>query len=294
MAECMFRCFHIFQRTFSKRVGFVPGCKWRMLALSGEPVLVARIAESDVFEACRFLFGNDIQLSLDFLSYLQPNGAKSAYRRKVKETHPDLYGQDDTGKQQSQTEKFQKLLSSYEVVCDFFKLRESGLWTPSAPPSAPVGPTNSTGVHPAPPRQPFTGATRSVYLPRRGLQIGLFLYYRKCIDYRLLMDALFWQRRQRPNLGDIAQRWGWLQAPDVDHILSLRGGGRRFGEKAVGLDFITQRQLQTLLFYQRSQQKKLGQFFVENAVLGHDEMEKLVKEQKEHNRCYGSGSMFSW
>lgn len=265
------------------------------MALSGEPVLVARITESDLFEACRFLFGNDIQLSLDFFSYLQPTGAKSAYRRKVKETHPDLYGQDDSGKQQSQTEQFQKLLASYEVVCDFFKLRESGLWTPSSPSPGPVASPPSPGARGAPPRRPFSDAACGVgYMPPRRLQIGLFLYYRKCIDYRLLMDALFWQRRQRPNLGDIAQRWGWLQARDIHHILAFRGGGRRFGEKAVGLDFITQRQLQTLLFYQRSQQKKLGQFFVENSVLGHDEMEKLVQEQREHNRRYGNGSIFSW
>jgi len=256
--------------------------------------LIAPITESDLFEACRFLFGNEIQLSLDFLSYLQPNGAKSAYRRKVKETHPDLYGQDDSGKQQSQTEQFQRLLASYEVVCDFFKLRESGLWTPTPVSSGPVASPSSSTQHSTSPRQPFTGSTSgSIYLPRRSLQIGLFLYYRKYIDYRLLMDALFWQRRQRPNLGDIAQRWGWLQARDVHHILSFRGAGRRFGEKAVGLDFITPRQLQTLLFYQRSQQKKLGQFFVENAVLRHDEMEKLVQEQKEHNRRYGKGPIFS-
>ncbi len=256
--------------------------------------MIARITESDLFEACRFLFGNEVQLSLDFLSYLQPNGAKSAYRRKVKETHPDLYGQDDSGAQQTQTEQFQRLLSSYEVVCDFFKLRESGLWTPARASSGPVAPTSSPADHASAPRRPFTGAaSETCYLPRRSLQIGLYLYYRKYIDYRLLMDALFWQRRQRPNLGDIAQRWGWLQARDIHHILSVRGAGRRFGEKAVGLDFITPRQLQTMLFYQRSQQKKLGQFFVENAVLGHDEMEKLVQEQKEHNRRYGKGTVFS-
>lgn len=91
---------------------------------------MARITESDLFEACRFLFGTDIQLSLDFLSYLQPSGAKSAYRRKVKETHPDLFSDASGSIQQAQTEQFQKLAASYEVVCDYFKLRESGLWTP--------------------------------------------------------------------------------------------------------------------------------------------------------------------
>lgn len=257
--------------------------------------MLVRITESELFEACRLLFGNDVQLSLDFLFYLQPSGVKSAYRRKVKETHPDLFGVHAPEQQESKTEQFQKLLASYEVVCDFFKQRENGLWTPSASPERPVTPSGPQrpdgGFRARPSARPdffFKGA----HLPRRVLQIGLFLYYRGVIDYRLLMDALMWQRRQRPNLGDIAQRWGWLSEHDVRHILGFRGGGRRFGEKAVGLDFITRRQLQTLLFYQRSQQQKIGRFFVENGVLDHEEMEELAMEHREHNRCYGNGSIF--
>lgn len=272
-----------------------------MIPLKGSRFIVVGITESDLFEACRLLFGNGIQLSLDFFSYLQPSGAKSAYRRKVKETHPDLYGGVGAETQRSQTEQFQKLLASYEVICNFFELRESGLWTPSRSSSGPVcssSPSNPVSRPEADSSNTskqksgrFTDSRFSTdYLPRRALQIGLYLYYRKCIDYRLLMDALLWQRRQRPNLGDIAQRWGWLEKRDVNFILGFRGRGRRFGEKAVGLDFITRRQLQTLLFYQRSQQKKLGQYFVEHAVLSHDEMELLAREQKEHNRRYGNGS----
>ncbi|ABA89225.1 hypothetical protein Pcar_1984 [Syntrophotalea carbinolica DSM 2380] len=256
---------------------------------------MARITESDLFEACRFLFGTDIQLSLEFLSYLQPSGAKSAYRRKVKETHPDLFSGASGSIQQSRTEQFQKLAASYEVVCDYFKLRESGLWTPpsvskrAAPKSAASAPRS------APPRRPSPGRHFSRgYLPPRVLQIGLYLYYRKCIDFRLLTDALMWQRRQRPNLGDIAQRWGWLDESAIRYILGFRKLGRRFGEKAVGLELLTQRQLQTLLFFQRSQQKKLGQFFVEKSVLSHEEMEKLAQEHQEHNRRYANGSGSYW
>lgn len=257
---------------------------------------MVEMTESDLFEACRFLFGHDIQLSPDFLSYLQPSGAKSAYRRKVKETHPDLCGSAGSAVQRSQTEQFQKLLASYELVCDFFKLRESGLWMPSQRSQATARSGPSSASPSAERRTASASGSRfnGGYIPQRVLQIGLYLYYRKCIDYRSLMEAIFWQRRQRPNLGDIAQRWGWLDKGDVDFILGFRGRERRFGEKAVGLDFITRRQLQTLLFYQRSQQKKLGQFFVENAVFSFEEMELLAKEQKEHNRRYGGGSPFFW
>lgn len=254
--------------------------------------MVARIADKDLFEACRELFGNEIQLSLDFLHYLQPSGAKSAYRRKVKETHPDLFGSVGEAVRRGRTEQFQKLLASYEVVCDFFKLRESGLWTPSSASQKSSSPRPSPAPRPAARRPASQTSSARGYLPRRVLEIGLYLYYRDCIDFRLLMDALLWQRRQRPNLGDIALRWGWLKEGDVRHILQVRGAGRRFGERAVGLDFLTHRQLTTLLFYQRSQQKKLGRYFVENAILSHDEIETLVREQREHNRLFGKETMF--
>ncbi|APG23594.1 J domain-containing protein [Syntrophotalea acetylenica] len=255
-----------------------------------------RISESDLFEACRALFGNDVQLSPDFFSYLQPSGAKSAYRRKVKETHPDLFGNEGSTLQRSRTEVFQKLRSSYETVCDYFKLRDSGLWAPACTPRQPAAQqrTHSGGryAHQRPPGRAETAA--SGFLPRQVLQIGLFLYYRRLIDYRLLMEALFWQRRQRPNLGDIALRWGWLSEDEVNCILGVRGAGRRFGEKAVRLDYISQKQLQTLLFYQRSRQQKLGRFFVENALFSHEEMEELARQHREHNQLYGDGSMFRW
>lgn len=254
--------------------------------------MALRMSESEVLEACRNLFGKEIQLSRDFLFYLQPGGAKSAYRQKVKETHPDLFSGASELARQSQTALFQELLASYEKVCEFFRLRDSGHWKPAPVPHAPTGP-----VRPAPTR-PHGGPTRRAQadrfynagvLPRRPLQIGIFLYYKRIIAYSTLIEALMWQRRQRPNLGDIAQRWGWLKEGDVRNILSFNGGGRRFGEKAISLDFLSPRQLQTMLFYQRSQQQKLGQFFVERQILTFEEIERLAAEHREHNWRFETG-----
>jgi len=47
--------------------------------------------------------------------------------------------------------------------------------------------------------------------------------------------------------------------------------------------------LRTMLFYQRSQQKKLGQYFVERDMLSFEEIERLAVEQREHNWDYGTG-----
>ena len=250
----------------------------------------ALIPEDEIIQACRTLFGSDITLSRDFLCYLQPSGAKSAYRQKVKETHPDSFAGLDICQQQEQTRLFQELLAAYQTVSGFFKQRESGLWMAGKEPFSEPAPSGKSTSQPRreAPAEDFRGTAESPSsaaqgLPLRQLEIGLFLYYQGIITYRQLIDALVWQRRQRPNLGDIAQRWGWLTEREVRTILGYRGLYGRFGQKALNLQYLTDRQLNTLLFFQRSQQKKFGQYFVEREILTSAEVEGLALEQKNHN-----------
>jgi hypothetical protein len=42
-----------------------------------------------------------------------------------------------------------------------------------------------------------------------------------------------------------------------------------------------------MLAFQRSQQKKFGQYFVENGMISERELEQLVKDMKEHNARVG-------
>ena len=44
---------------------------------------------SQLYDACHVLFGSDIDVSVDFLQYLEIPGLKAVYRRKALETHPD-------------------------------------------------------------------------------------------------------------------------------------------------------------------------------------------------------------
>lgn len=47
------------------------------------------LAEKDLYRACEVIFGSELDLSRDFLEYLQLSGVKSAYRKRALETHPD-------------------------------------------------------------------------------------------------------------------------------------------------------------------------------------------------------------
>jgi hypothetical protein len=254
------------------------------------------ITETDVVQACRTLFGKDIDISRDFLSYVQPSGVKSAYRKKAKETHPDLFASDPLFIQQKKTVLFREILSAYDVLNLFFKQRDEGAWNPA--PGA-FRPHRKSGAdrQSAPPSSEPARARRSgssYYrgsVPLRTLQIGQYLYYRGKISFEALINALIWQRKQRPSLGDIALRWGLLDSGGIEQIARACDRPRRFGEKAVELGLLSIFQVNTILLYQRSQQDRLGTYFILGRTLSPSEIERLASELKEHNARILANSM---
>jgi hypothetical protein len=242
------------------------------------------ITETEVVQACQTLFGADINISTGFLHYMQPSGVKSAYRKKAKENHPDLFAADPLHVQQKQTALFRDILQAYDVLNLFFKQREDGAWTQSP---------NNVRPQQQPAREEKKPASRTQrngddtffygIVPFRILQIGQFLYYRGKISFGSLINALVWQRKQRPSFGEIALRWGWLDADGHDKIMKACDRPRRFGEKAVELGLLSVFQVNAILLYQRSQQGQLGSYFVLNNMLSSEDLEQLVVELKQHN-----------
>lgn len=242
-------------------------------------------SENEILEACQILFGSKILVSRDFLFYLQPGGAKTACRRKAKETHPDLYQGEDPEILRHHAETFREVTQAYELVSLFLREREKKL-----------GQVFRFSPHPyrreAAPTRTEAGSSSSFSSaspPSRELEIGLFLYYRKIISSRILAEALIWQRRQRAAFGEVARRWGWLTAADLDRICATRLPFSRFGERAVHLGLLTPVQVRTLLFYQRARQKRLGEFFVERGLISRQEMERQVADLRRHNARIRSG-----
>ncbi len=82
----------------------------------------------------------------------------------------------------------------------------------------------------------------------------MFSYYQGKVSYRQLIEALVWQRRQRPTLGALAQKWGWLSEAKINQILQHRGRAVRFGKKAIELGYLRPHQVDALLQHQRSLQ----------------------------------------
>ncbi len=260
--------------------------------------MTAQLTESQVILACRILFGNEADISRPFLFYLQEGGAKSAFRRKAKETHPDLFNTADSGIQQRQTVLFVEILEAYETVNRFFRERDDGLWadsvqsTPRRRWQAEAYDAQSSKFHSS-----ARASRKDFYqgpIPPRVLEIGRYLYFAGLVSYGELIEALCWQRRQRPIMGNVALLWGWLPQASIDRITKACHIPGRFGEKAVRLGLLSDFQVNTLLYYQRTQQERLGKYFVLKGLLTAAELELQARRVSEHNAAILAARHCAW
>jgi hypothetical protein len=240
--------------------------------------------KKEVFLACRTLFGAEVQLSLDFLEYLQTSGAKAAFRERAKQNHPDLFASQALHIQHRQSEIFREVVAAFDLVNAFLKHRDEFHGRSSARP----GYYSSSRQYSSPPHtakrpKPATGHYYRGVIPQRRLEFGSYLYYRGMVTYQSLIEALVWQRRQRPPIGDIARRWNWLSDADIVSISRDRNAFGRFGEKAVRLGLLRHSQVQTLLYFQRARQQKIGQYFIQASLILPEQIERLVKDLFSHN-----------
>lgn len=233
-------------------------------------------AEHALLNACRTLFGDAVSLGPEFLAYLQPSGAKTAFRNQVKQHHPDRFAAAPQDVRIRQTERFREIHQAYHLLNDYLIARHRSL-RPVAHAARSYRPARRPGPQPA-----SAGGERAT-LPPLPLEFGLFAFYSGKIDYRDLIEALVWQRRQRPAIGALALQWGWLSADKVRNILGSRDGGGRFGRKAVSLGLLTPLQVEMLLRHQRSHQQRLGQYFVSHGLMTQLEADQLAAALERHN-----------
>jgi hypothetical protein len=256
--------------------------------------------DANVLNACRTLFGTEAAVSPEFLLSLKPNVLKTAFRKKAKETHPDLFTAHDPYVQKRQAKMFLVVNEAYDIMRKYCELRDNA----GVHIHARSCTRASRPAHAAPryTRRPEGSATKTfrvteagrLYqgaMPEQRHEIGRYLYYRGCIPYHMLLKALSWQMRQRPALGIIAKRWDWLNDKHISAILGYRGMPLFFGQRALQLGFLSSYQARILLAYQRTLQKKLGQYFVQHGVLSREKMEQMVADLNRHNARFPNATV---
>lgn len=259
--------------------------------------------DANVLNACRTLFGTEAAISPEFLLSLKPRVLKTAFRKKAKETHPDFFMAHDPRVQKRQAEMFRVANEAYDIMRKYCELRDNaGIRIHSRSRTR-----ASRSVHTAPTHtRPSAGSATKTFrvteagwlyqgaMPEQRHEIGRYLYYRGCIPYHMLLKALSWQIRQRPALGIIAKRWGWLNEKHISAILGFRGRPLLFGQRALHLGFLSSYQARILLAYQRTLQKKLGQYFVQRGFLSREEMERIVADLNQHNARFPYATVADW
>ena len=234
----------------------------------------------NLFDACRELFGSEVDTSRDFLHYLQHSGIKSAFRRKAKETHPDTFSGHNVQVQAARAEQFCKAKTAYDLLCRFVSQRETA-------PSRRCARQTADRPRQAADRPRHRAARESdeYYrgeIPQRPLQIGRYLYYRRVITFRELTQALAWQRGTRRPLGAIAREWGWMTASQVGTVMVSKLSGK-FGDKALRLGFLDHSRLRMLLMEQRLRHRRIGHFFIERRLVAPRELDLYLRELRLHN-----------
>lgn len=258
------------------------------------------LVEHELFDACRILFGTDLNITRDFLEYLQASGLKSAYRKKALETHPDRIAAMGASKHNHDSNLFIQVQEAYEDLTAYLDARQNGLIIKPTPDPATRWQYQNNKNHRNgdPPKSGYrqTKAKNNIEsadwnidslfngpLPEREMRLGHFLYYSGLITWRQIFQALVWQRSNRPRLGELGQRFGWLDHSDILNVLHSRTASNPFGKTAVELGLLTEQQLQTLVWRQKGLQRKIGEYFIENNILSAEDIIRLIRQHQQHN-----------
>lgn len=124
-------------------------------------------------------------------------------------------------------------------------------------------------------------------VPRRRLRLGEYLFYRRVIAWHTLINAIVWQHRVRPRLGQIALQLNYIAQQDIVNILKNKVVKEPFGRAAVRLGFLDDYQRFVLLGRQRGYNQPLGKFFVDFHILSEIELDRYIQENRIHNIHYG-------
>lgn len=257
----------------------------------------AQIISSDLCYACKKIFGHDVDVSYDFLKYLQPAGVKTAFRKKAFQTHPDRAVILDSAADVLNAE-FTDVRLAYDTLLFFLKTKNDfqlssnpSDYKKTQEPFANRKAYDKSKDKKTRPTEKSKGIPDHFYngkLPQGNLKFGQFLYYSGLISWRTLIEAICWQRRCRPLIGQIAVAWDLMSDRDVMQILDMRNFDEKFGEYARRAGYISSFHQLALVGKQRQLQRPFGEFFVETGILLPADIIKIAKNQQLHNGTFSS------
>jgi hypothetical protein len=273
---------------------------------TGLMLAAQQTASSDIFQACETIFGPQVTVSDDFLEYLHPVGLKTAYRKRALETHPDrakvlgIFTRDLNAEFIDIRQAYEKLLLFVETknnrnektpLFRDFRTQQSYTYHYSGKPSYKNTRSYRAGQKKSSCEQKHANKKHKTHsdhfytgsIPKVNLMFGQFLYYSSLISWRNLIEAICWQRRLRPQIGQIAVSWGLISSQDLVQILNARKFNEKFGECALRIGYISSFEHFALVGKQRQLQRPFGEYFVESGILSSREIIITANKHQLHN-----------
>lgn len=251
-------------------------------------------SRTELLEACRVLFGRTLDPA--FLNHLQESGLRVAWRRRALQTHPDRVV--DAAAKRRHTQRFIEARRAYGLLREYV-VRRPPSTSPAAARTAQSGRTARTTAAGASPRSkpqrprpqratnhPAGDGRRAPGLPRRRLLFGEYLLHSRVIGFTALIEAILWQRRQRARFCEVVRRWGYLTDNEVETLLAVRRPFEQVGATAQRLQMLTSLQVRTVLWFQRSRQTPIGNYFVQQGLLSATALESLLLRFELHNTLF--------
>ena len=240
---------------------------------------------------------------------------KKAYRCKVKKSHPDLaisLGKDPV----LMKNQFQELNDAFclllerirrdnsEFTKQSYRRARPGAYKPTSQSTrkqwdktwdsrknTKTGKTYKTSYTYHAKRRPSYAGSGMYYtglLPGRVLRFAEYLYYSGEITWEDLVQALVWQYRNRPKLGELAESAGLLNREDILHVIKNRNIAERFGDAAVRLGIMNRRAVDNLVRRQKMFGQPIGKFFLEKRVFTEDQLSRKLRANRRHNIMHSS------
>ena len=253
---------------------------------------------SELFQACETIFGPDVRVSNDFLEYLHPVGIKTAYRKRAFETHPDrakalgAFASDLNSAFINVQQAYERLLSFVETkngsnvsapYFDVFRTQQEPSYQNTRYYKGGQNKSHHNPKYTNKKRKNNPDHFYSGSVPKGNLMLGQFLYYSGLISWQTLIEAICWQRRQRPLIGQLAMAWGLISSQDVIRILTVRTFDEKFGECAVRIGYISSFEQSALVGKQRKLHCPFGAYFIESGILSSTDIMNIAQKQQLHN-----------
>jgi hypothetical protein len=127
---------------------------------------------------------------------------------------------------------------------------------------------------------------KNIFLPKRKLRFGEYLYYSKIIDWQTLIKSLVWQFNSRPRVGEIALSINYLTQKAIIEIIENSKTNEMFGETAIRLGKLTPFQLRLILGKQKNYESPIGKYFVKNQIFSNRELSQYLRQNQLYNSKY--------